>query len=143
MNDDNRILQRLPCTISILSNHRRPTYHSSLHYWKVNKYVFDTLELYTNRCFREKKKRHGCLYSFLKRVLAGSFPLLMRRHKSQTCLFFISTNQETDVICQDQDTEKLHTSMSVLSLTAEIDLPLLRPYQSKRVDVGCMNKIPC
>jgi len=43
------------------------------------------------------------------------------------------------MICQDQDTEK----MWVLSLTAEIDLPPLRPYQSNRVDVGCMNKRPC
>lgn len=90
-----------------------------------------------------KKKKDVAVYYFLKHVLAGSFPLLTRGHKSKTCLFFASTNQETDMICQGQDTEKMRTSVSVLRLTAEIDLSLLRPYQSNRADVGCMNKRPC
>lgn len=43
------------------------------------------------------------------------------------------------MICQDLDMEKLHVSVSALSLPAEIHLPLLRPYQKDRVDVAYMN----
>lgn len=55
------------------------------------------------------------------------------------CLFFIFTNQETDMICQDLSMEKLRISVSALSLPAEIHLPLLRPYQRNRADAGYMN----
>lgn len=69
-------------------------------------------------------------------MLAGSFPLLMKGHKSQTCLFFC-LHKPKDWFDLSRTR---HWKASYTSLTAGTDLPLLKPHQSSRVDVGYIKK---